>query len=69
MQSHYLQYDRSGDIDTKGDHEKVRGFFFTVFHLLRIIFRILKPLKYNNLLGKMSLNEIISELSKMKRII
>ena len=51
------------------DNEKVKGFFFFVFLALRIRFRILKVLKDHNLLGKMSVNEIIFELSKMERIV
>ena len=51
------------------DSEKVKGFFFIVFLALRIRFRILKVLKDHNLLGKMSVNEIIFELSKMERIV
>ena len=51
------------------DNEKVKGFFFIVFLALRIRFRILKVLKEYNLLGKMSVNEIIFELSKMERIV
>ena len=50
------------------DNEKVKGFFFIVFPALRIRFRILKVLKDHNLLGKMSVNEIIFELSKTERI-
>ena len=49
--------------------EKVKGFFFIVFLVLRIRFKILKVLKDHNLLGKISVNEIIFELSKMERIV
>ena len=51
------------------DDEKVKGFFFIVFIALRIRFRILKILKDHNLSRKMSVNEIIFELSKMERIV
>ena len=51
------------------NNEKVKGFFFIVFLALRIRFRILKVLKDHNLLGKMSVNEIIFELSKVERIV
>ena len=51
------------------DNEKVRGFFFIVFLALRITFSILKVLKDHDLLGKMSVNEVIFELSKMERIV
>lgn len=51
------------------DNDKVKGFFFIVFLALRIRFRILKVLKEHNLLGKVSVNEVIFELSKMERIV
>ena len=51
------------------DNEKVKGFFFIVFLALRIRFRILRVLKDHDLLGKMSVNEVIFELSKMERIV
>jgi transposase len=51
------------------DNEKVKGFFFIVFLALRIRFRILKVLKDHDLIGKMSVNEVIFELSKMERIV
>ena len=51
------------------DSEKVKGFFFIVFLALRIRFKILKVLKDHNLFGKMSVNDIIVELSKMERIV
>ncbi|MEM3859678.1 MAG: hypothetical protein QW478_09795 [Candidatus Micrarchaeaceae archaeon] len=35
------------------DNEKVKGFFFIVFLVLRIRFRILKVLKDHDFLGKM----------------
>ena len=46
-----------------------QGFFFIVFLALRIRFRILKVLRDHNLLGKMSVNDIIFERSKMERIV
>ncbi|MEM3334028.1 MAG: hypothetical protein QW745_07475 [Thermoplasmata archaeon] len=51
------------------DNEKVKGFFFIVFIALRIRFRILRVSKDHDLLGKMSVNEIIFKLSKMERIV
>ena len=47
----------------------MKGFFFIVFLALRIRFKILKVLKDHNLLGKMSVSEIIFELSEMERIV
>ena len=49
--------------------EKVRGFFFIVFLAPRIRFSILKVLMDHDLLGKMSVNEVIFELSKIERIV
>ncbi len=51
------------------ENEKVKGYFFIVFLALRIRFSILKVLKEHNLTGKMSVNEVIFELSKMERIV
>ena len=51
------------------DNEKVKGFFFIVLLALRIRFRTLKVLKDPNLLRKMSVNEILFELSKMEMIV
>ncbi|MEM3290808.1 MAG: hypothetical protein QW046_04760 [Candidatus Micrarchaeaceae archaeon] len=47
----------------------MKRYFFIVFIALRIRFRILKVLKDHDLLGKMSVNEVIFELSKMERIV
>ena len=46
----------------------MKEFFFIVFLALRIRFMVLKVLKDHNLLGMMSVNEIVFELSKMERI-
>jgi hypothetical protein len=43
--------------------------FIIVFVALRIRFKILKMLKDHDLLGKMSVNEIIFEPLKMERIV
>ncbi|EQD55837.1 hypothetical protein B1A_11777, partial [mine drainage metagenome] len=51
------------------ENEKVKGFFFIVFMALRIRFRILKILKDHGLLGKVSVNEVLMELSKMEKIV
>jgi hypothetical protein len=47
----------------------VKRFFFIAFLALRTGFKILKALKDHSLLGKMSVNKVIFELSKMKRIV
>ena len=64
-----MKGDMESDKTYLRDSEKVKGFFFIVFLALRIRFKILKVLKDHNLLGKMSVNEIIFELSKMERIV
>ena len=51
------------------DDEKEKRFFFIVFLALKISLRILKVLKDHDLSRKMSVNEIIFELSKMERIV
>jgi len=62
-----------GDLESNKTHlkdtEKVSGFFFIVFIVLTKRFRILKVLKDHSLLEKMSVNEIIFEMSKMERIV
>ncbi len=57
-----LEYDRTHHRDS----EKLKGFFFMVFPALRIRFKVLRD---HGLLGKMSVNEVIFELSKMKKIV
>ena len=66
---HTMKGDLESDKIHLRDCEKVKGIFFIVFLALRIRFRILKMLKDHNLLGKMSGDEIIFELSKMERIV
>lgn len=51
------------------DNEKVKGSFFIDFLALRTRFRIPKVLKDHSFLGKMSVNEVIFELSRMERIV
>ena len=64
-----MKRDLGSDKTYLRDNEKVKGFFFIVFLALRIRFRIQKVLKDHSLLGKMSVNEVIFELSKMERIV
>ncbi len=47
----------------------MKGFFFSVFLALRIRLSILKVLKNHNVLAKTPVNEIVSELPKMERIV
>ncbi len=64
-----MKSDLESDDTYLGDNKKVKELFFLVFLALRIISRTLKVLKDYDILGKMSVNEIISELSKMERIV
>jgi transposase len=45
--------------------DAVRGYFFVSFISLYLYFRILEDLRQNELIGKMSVNEVIFELSKV----
>ncbi len=47
------------------DDDAVRGYFFISFISLYLYFRILNILKENNLIGKMSVKEVLFELSKV----
>ena len=47
------------------DDDAVRGYFFISFISLYIYFRILDILRQKNLIGKMSPNEVLFELSKV----
>ena len=47
------------------DDDAVRGYFFISFISLYIYFRILDVLRQKNLIGKMSPNEVLFELSKV----
>ena len=58
-----MKEDLESDKTYSRDNEK--GFFLIVFSAWRIRFRIEKVLKDHDLLGKMSVNEIIFDLSKM----
>ena len=64
-----MRYDLESDKVYLRNNEKVKRFFFIIFLALRKRFKILKVFKDYNLPGKMSVNEIISELSKMEKIV
>ncbi len=51
------------------DNNQVRSFFFIVFLALRIRFRTFRVLKDHSPLGKISVNEVLFELSKMERVV
>jgi len=68
-----LFYTIKGDLESNKSYlrsnEKVKGFFSIIFLSLRIRFKILKVLKNQNPLKKMSVDEINFELSNMERIV
>ena len=64
-----MKYDLESDKVYLRNNEKVKRFFFIIFLALRKRFKILKVFKDYNLPGKTSVNEIISELSKMAKIV
>ena len=56
------------DKSNMGCEEKVRGYYFVSFIALRIYFKILKRLREKNLTKKISVNEVLLELSKVIKI-
>ena len=51
------------------DNDAVRGFFFVTFLALRVYFQILKRLREKDLTGKISVQEVFYELSKIQLIV
>ncbi len=49
--------------------EGVRGFFLVSFLAMRVHFKILKRLRERKLIGKVSVEEVLFELSKIERIV
>lgn len=49
--------------------EAVRGYFFVTFLALRVYFKILKRLRERDLTGKISVKEVLFELSKLQKIV
>lgn len=64
-----MKVDLESDKKDLKDNVKVNGFFFIVYLALGIRFKILEVLKDHNLLENMSVSEIISEVSKIEKII
>jgi transposase len=51
------------------DNDAVRGYYFVTFLALRVYFKILKRLRERDLTGKVSVNEVLYELSKVQLIV
>lgn len=51
-----------------GTEEKVRGYYFVSFIALRVYFHILKRLREKELTNKISVDDVLLELSKVKKI-
>jgi transposase len=50
-------------------HEGVRGFFLVSFLAMRVYFKVLKRLRERKLTNKVSVEEVLFELSKVERIV
>jgi len=64
-----MKNDLEADKTYLRDENKVKGYFFIVFLALRARFKILRKLKEEDLLGKVSVNEAIMEFSKIEKIV
>jgi transposase len=58
-----------GDCVYLWDVESVRGFFFVCFLALRGYFKILRRLREVGLVGRVSVEEVLFELSKIERVV
>lgn len=58
-----------GDCVYLRDAESVRGFFFVCFLALRVYFKILRRLREVGLSGRVSVGEVLFELSKVERVV
>lgn len=64
-----MKNDLAADKTYLGREDAVRGYFFVVLLALRIYFKILKRLREKDLVGKVSVKEVLLELSKMEMIV
>jgi len=65
----FLKNDLEADRTCLGDDEAVRGFFVVVFLAMRLYFKILRRLREKELVGVVSVREVLFELSKMRMIV
>lgn len=64
-----MKNDLEADKTYLGGEDAVRGYFFVVLLGLRIHFKILRRLRERDLVGKVSVKEVLLELSKMEMIV
>ena len=65
----YMKNDLEADRSYLGDDLAVRGYFVVVFLAMRIYFKILQRLHECDLVGKVSVREVLYLLSKMQMIV
>jgi len=65
----FMKNDLEADKTYLGRDDAVRGYFVVVFLAMRIYFKILRRLRERDLVGKVSVREVLFELSKMRMIV
>jgi len=65
----FMKNDLEADRSCLGCDEVVRGFFVVVFLAMRLYFKILQRLRERELVGVVSVREVLFELSKMRMIV
>ena len=64
-----MKNDLEADKTFLGSEDAVRGYFMVVLFAMRIHFKILRRLREKDLVGKISVREVLFELSKMEMIV
>jgi transposase len=65
----FMKNDLEADRTYLGREDAVRGYFVVVLLAMRLYFKILKRLRERDLVGKVSVREVLFELSKMEMIV
>lgn len=65
----FMKNDLEADKTYLGKDDAVRGYFVVVFLAMRLYFKILKRLRERDLVGKVSVREVLFALSKMRMIV
>jgi transposase len=65
----FMKNDLEADRTYLGRDEAVRGYFVVVFLAMRLYFKILRRLRERDLVGKVSVKEVLYALSKMRMIV
>jgi transposase len=65
----FMKNDLEADKTYLGRDDAVRGYFVVVFLAMRLYFKILRRLKEKDLVGKVSVKEVLYALSKMRMIV